>query len=51
MIVAPGNQELTGVSGSKIVYTDYRTSDVVLFDIATGTTTNLTQPDKDCGRA
>ena len=47
VIVAPGNQELTGVSGSKIVYTDYRTSDVVLFDIATGTTTNLTHPDKD----
>ena len=47
MIVAPGNQELTGVSGSRIVYTDYRTSDVVLFDIATGTTTNLTHPDKD----
>jgi len=47
VIVAPGNQELTGVSGDRIVYTDYRTADVVLFDISTGTTTNLTAPDKD----
>ena len=46
MIVAPGNQELTGISNGRIVYTDYRTADVVLFNTADGTTQNLTAPDK-----
>jgi beta propeller repeat protein len=47
VIVAPGNQELTGVSEGLIVYTDYRSSDVVVFNTADGTTQNITAADKE----
>ncbi len=39
---APGDQQLTGVSDGRVVYTDWNTMDVLVFDIATGLTTNLT---------
>jgi len=39
---ALGNQQLNDVSDGKIVYTDLQTFDIVVFDIASGTTTNLT---------
>ncbi|MBI5547215.1 MAG: hypothetical protein HY901_25315 [Deltaproteobacteria bacterium] len=38
----PGWQELTGVSNGLVVYSDYNTQDVVVFDIAGGTSQNLT---------
>jgi beta propeller repeat protein len=41
-IAAPGNQASARVSSGRIVYADDRTADVMLFDIATATTTNLT---------
>lgn len=49
VIVAPGNQELTGVSAGIIVYTDYtynNSGDIVAFRTANGTTQNITAADK-----
>lgn len=40
---APGDQQLSGIGDGRIVYTDYQTMDVSLYDIATGGTTNLTE--------
>jgi beta propeller repeat protein len=40
--VATGDQELTDVSDGQIVFTDYQTTDVLLFEAATGSTVNLT---------
>ena len=39
---APGDQQLTGVSGSLIVFTDWNSMDVKVFDTTTGVTQNLT---------
>lgn len=39
---AQGAQELSDVFGGKIVYTDYSAGDVVLFDVESGVTLNLT---------
>jgi beta propeller repeat protein len=39
---AVGDQFLTDISNGRIVYQDYSGADVKLFDIATGTTENLT---------
>jgi TolB protein len=47
VIVAPGNQELTDVANGIIVYTDYRSSDIRAFDVSSGTTTEITKPDKE----
>lgn len=39
---ASGDQQLTGVSGTRILYTDWNTMDVLVYDVATGTTVNIT---------
>ncbi len=39
---APGDQQLTGVSDGKIVYTDWNTMDVMVYDVASHLTSNLT---------
>lgn len=39
---APGDQQLTGVSGNLIAFTDWNTMDVLIFNIDTGVTDNLT---------
>jgi beta propeller repeat protein len=39
---APGDQQLTGVSDNKILFTDWNTMDVLVFDVATGVATNIT---------
>ncbi|HEY3449861.1 MAG TPA: hypothetical protein VGK67_26140 [Myxococcales bacterium] len=39
---APGDQQLTGVSDGRVVFTDWNTMDVLVFDVASGVTTNLT---------
>lgn len=40
----PGNQDLADISGTLITYTDLETVDVMVHDLATGVTTNLTGP-------
>ena len=40
--MASGDQQLTGVSANRIVFTDWNTMDVLVFDVTTGVTTNLT---------
>jgi beta propeller repeat protein len=39
---SPGNQMLSDVSGDRIVYSDMATNSVVVYDLTTGTTTDLT---------
>jgi beta propeller repeat protein len=46
VIVAWGNQELTDVARGIIVYTDYRSADIVVNDTMAGTRTDITAPDK-----
>ncbi len=41
---APGDQQLTGVSDGRIAYTDWNTMDVLVYDVATHTTLNITNP-------
>lgn len=44
--VAPSDQELTDISGSRIAYTDYSTVDIHVLDVSTGIDTNLTAAGK-----
>ncbi len=39
---APGDQQLTGVSDGRIAYTDWNTMDVLVYDVTTHTTLNIT---------
>lgn len=39
---APGDQQLTGVSDGRIAYTDWNTMDVLVYDVASHTTLNIT---------
>jgi TolB protein len=39
---ASGDQQLTGVSGGRIAYSDWNTMDVLVYDIVTHTTLNIT---------
>ena len=39
---APGDQQLTSVSQGRVVFTDWTAMDVLVFDVATGQTINLT---------
>jgi beta propeller repeat protein len=39
---APGDQQLTGVSDGRIAYTDWNTMDVMVYDVASHSTLNIT---------